>query len=300
MMAESQGGLIMTEQLLAAGLNRQAIKRRRDSGMLMVVLPGVYRLAGSPSSWILSVRATHMWLRTRGVLSHHCAGALQSLVEGTPRPIDVSTTGYLRSPHDAIRIRRVTQLETRDLRWFDGMRITNATRTVIDMAGDLDRERLDHVIDEARRRRLVAEGPIREALARLGTQGRPGAAQIAKILEEGEFQLPVPGSPFERRFLQFLDVHLFMPPERQYEIFDHRGDFVARVDFAYPDLMIAIECDGKKHHFGARAWERDVERRSRLAALGWKVIHVSWEMLTKRPDELLALLRGVLGRATLC
>jgi hypothetical protein len=30
------------------------------------------------------------------------------------------------------------------------------------------------------------------------------------------------------------------------------------------------------------------------------VIHVSWEMLTKRPDELLALLRGVLGRATLC
>jgi hypothetical protein len=236
MMAESQGGLITTEQLLAAGLNRQAIKRRRDSGMLMVVLPGVYRLAGSPSSWILSVRATHMWLRTRGVLSHHCAGALQSLVEGTPRPIDVSTTGYLRSPHTAIRIRRVTQLETRDLRWFDGMLITNATRTVIDLAGD---------------------------------------------------------------FLQFRDAHLFMPPERQYEIFDDRGDFVARVDFAYPDLMIAIECDGKKHHFGARDWERDIERRSKLAALGWKVIHISWDMLTKRPDELLALLREMLGRATL-
>jgi len=123
---------------------------------------------------------------------------------------------------------------------------------------------------------------------------------MAEILEEGEFRRPVPGSPFERRLLQFLKAHLFPEPLRQHEIFDDQDQFVARVDFAYPPLMIAIECDGKKHHFGTRAWEHDVERRSRLAALGWRVIHISWDLITNRSDELLALLRGMLGNATIC
>lgn len=56
------------------------------------------------------------------------------------------------------------------------MRITNAMRTVIDLAGILDRDRLDNVIDEARRRRVIAERPIREAIERLGGQGRSGRA----------------------------------------------------------------------------------------------------------------------------
>lgn len=233
-------------------------------------------------------------------MSHRTSAALQSLVEGFPRPIEISTTGYLRSPHKDIKVRRVVDLSSRDLRWFDGIRITNPTRTVIDLAGVLDRRRLDLAIDEARRRRLIAERPIRETLQRLGRQGRSGAALMAKILEEGEFQLPVPGSPFERRLLHFLDAHLFPLPERQYEVFDNHGVFAARVDFAYPHLKVAIECDGRKHHFGTRSWESDVERRSRLAALGWRVIHISWELLTARPEELLSLLRRTLGIATLC
>lgn len=300
MLAENQGGLVSSEQLVDLGLNRQAIKRRRDSGLLIELLSGVYKLAGTPANWFLFVRATHVWLRERGALSHQTSAALQSLVEGTPRPIEISTTGYLRSPHENICVRRVVDLPSRDLRWFDGMRITNPTRTVFDLAGVLDRRRLDLVIDEARRRRLIAERPIRETLERLGRQGRSGAGLMAKILEEGEeVQLPVPGSRFERKFLQFLDAHLFPIPERQYEIFDDQDRFVARVDFAYPHLMIAIECDGKKHHFGTRAWEDDVERRSKLAALGWRVIHISWDLLVTRPGELLALLRGMLGNATI-
>ncbi|MGH2776299.1 MAG: hypothetical protein ACRDJT_12815 [Actinomycetota bacterium] len=41
------------------------------------------------------------------------------------------------------------------------------------------------------------------------------------------------------------------------------------------------------------------ERGSRLSALGWLVIHVSWDMLVNRPDELEALIRGALGQPTL-
>jgi len=139
---------------------------------------------------------------------------------------------------------------------------------------------------------LIAERPLRKALDRLGGRGRSGTKRLARLIDEGEFGLPVPESPFERRFLHFLDAHALRQPERQHEIEDATGGLVARVDFAYPDLMIAIECDGKKHHFGTNDWERDLERRSRLAALGWRVIHISWDMLVNRSGDVPAPLAG--------
>ena len=119
------------------------------------------------------------------------------------------------------------------------------------------------------------------------------------MLDEGVFQLPIPGSRFERRLLHFIEAHSLRMPERQYVVSGDGGETVARVDFAYPDLMVAIECDGKKHHFGKDDWESDLARRSRLAALEWRVVHISWDVLANRPQELLELLQGVLGQPAL-
>jgi very-short-patch-repair endonuclease len=46
-------------------------------------------------------------------------------------------------------------------------------------------------------------------------------------------------------------------------------------------------------------WEHDVVRRSKLAALGWLVIHVSWHMLVHEPDEVERLIRGAIGQPSL-
>jgi very-short-patch-repair endonuclease len=298
LIAERQRGLITGHQLRELGFTGQSVKRRKVSGLLVPVLAGVYRTAGIPLDWLLLVRAAHLWLRSRGALSHRTSATLQGLVEDRS-VVEVSTTGYLRAPHKDIRIHRVAQLDTRDLRWFDDMRITNPVRTVVDMAGVLHPRRFDHLVDECRRRRLVADRPLREALDRLGGRGRSGTRRLTRLLDSGEFELPVPESPFERGFLQFLHMYRLRQPERQHVIKDVRGRPIARVDFAYPDLMIAIECDGKKHHFGTNDWERDLERRSKLAALGWRVIHISWDMLVNRPQELLELLQEALGQPTL-
>ncbi len=294
LIAESQRGLITGSQLHELGYTSQSIKRRKDSGLLVPVLASVYRLAGVPLDWLLLVRATHLWLRSRGVLSHRTSATLQGLLDYRIM-VEVSTTGFLRAPHPKVQVHRVTDLETQDLRHFDAMRITNPVRTVVDLAGILPPRRFDHLIDEGRRRMLIAEKPLREALDRLGGRGRTGTRKLSRLLDVGEFELPVPGSPFERKFLHFLEDHAVRRPERQYEIKDAAGSLVARVDFAYPDLMVAIECDGKKHHFGTREWEFDLERRSRLAAMGWRVIHISWDMLVNRPDELLRLLMDAIG-----
>jgi hypothetical protein len=249
-------GLLTRAQLEAAGLDKAARGRRVKSGLLVPVFPGVFRIAAVPESWMQWVRATWLWLRARGALSHLTAASLMRLVEDQPFPIEVSSTiRSLKSPSDRITVHRVGELDSRDLRWLKDMRVTNPLRTVFDLAGSLKPERLELVLDEARRRRLVAERPLRDLLDRLGRCGRSGTRQLRALLDSGEMSSPTPGSPFERKFLQFLRRRALPPADRQVPIYDAYGNFVARVDFAYPGLKIAIECDSKKHHFGRGDWE---------------------------------------------
>jgi very-short-patch-repair endonuclease len=58
-------------------------------------------------------------------------------------------------------------------------------------------------------------------------------------------------------------------PVAQFRVFDEEG-FVARVDFAYPELRIAIEYDGLGHG-ERRAFLSDRRRLNRLVAAGWIV-----------------------------
>jgi very-short-patch-repair endonuclease len=295
-----QDGLISREQLEIEGLSESARRRRVWAGALIPVLPGVYRSPVATECWLQYVRATWMWLRGRGVLSHLTSASLLGLVENEVFPVEVtSPLSSLKPPSDRVTVHRVKQLEPRDIRVIDGMHITTPVRSIVDLAGSVPRHQFELVLDEARRRRLVAERPLREALDRLGRQGRSGIKLLRAVLDSGELQRPVPGSPFERRFIQFLDRRRLPVAERQFDIHDHEGNFVARVDFAYPELKVAIECDGRKHHFGLGDWEHDVVRRSKLAALGWLVIHVSWHMLVHEPDEVERLIRGAIAQPSL-
>ncbi|MGH2700323.1 MAG: DUF559 domain-containing protein [Actinomycetota bacterium] len=298
--AETQLGLITEDQLRSMGLSNEARRRRVRERLMLPVLPGICRLPGFEESWRQFVQATWMWLGGRGALSHTTSATMQGILNKGTWPIHLSSMQMsLKSPSDQIVVHRVKMLEGRDLRWFEGIRITNAIRTLFDLAGLLDEDSFDFALDEARRRRLVAERPLREILDRLGTRGRAGSKLLSHVLCSGEMERGIPGSPFERHFLQFARRRSLPLPERQFCIRNETGVEVARVDFAYPDLRIAIECDGKKHHFGVTEWERDVERRSRLAALGWLVIHVSWDMLVHDPDRLELLIRGALGQPSL-
>lgn len=67
------------------------------------------------------------------------------------------------------------------------------------------------------------------------------------------------------------------------------------MDAAYPEGMLALEADGYRWHAGRRAWLRDLRRRNRMAALGWRVLHVTHSDLRDRPGEVVAEVRSLLG-----
>ena len=80
--------------------------------------------------------------------------------------------------------------------------------------------------------------------------------------------------PTRIRFNKFdsqIEEHLFdafkelgLKPELQYHV------KVFRLDMAFPDIKIAIECDGWKFHTGEHNWRKDRYRQKRIEEEGWK------------------------------
>ena len=93
-----------------------------------------------------------------------------------------------------------------------------------------------------RQAHFVATSTRRTPPERASTRG--GALQdlIEDIAAHGATD-----SPLETRFLQLLRRSRLPAPRRQYEIHDE-GTFIARVDFAYPEIRLAVEVDGYRFH----------------------------------------------------
>ena len=68
------------------------------------------------------------------------------------------------------------------------------------------------------------------------------------------------------------------------------------VDFAVPDVLVAVEVDGWAAHGRRTAFERDRARHLDLAARGWLVVRLTWWAVTNRPGHCFGQLKAVLLR----
>jgi very-short-patch-repair endonuclease len=66
-------------------------------------------------------------------------------------------------------------------------------------------------------------------------------------------------------------------------------------DLSYPELRIAIEYDGDVHR-DQRQWRKDVARQRRLEELGWIIVHVMADDITRDPGPFLAAVRAARAR----
>ena len=106
-------------------------------------------------------------------------------------------------------------------------------------------------------------------LDRLARRGRAGTLKFREALERHTADDALTESEASTLLLRLLADHGLPAPVPQYEIRDRDGRLVARADFAYPDLKIAIEYDSYRHHLGKEALVRDSGRRNAVVALGW-------------------------------
>jgi very-short-patch-repair endonuclease len=60
------------------------------------------------------------------------------------------------------------------------------------------------------------------------------------------------------------------------------------IDFAYPDVRLAIEVDGYAKRDSRQALEHDDARQNRLLRAGWRVLRFTWHNVVHEPAAVAA------------
>jgi hypothetical protein len=268
--SSKQYGVFSRDQATSAGFSPSAIVRRLRNGEWLHVFPGVYRLSSVPRSWKQDVMAALLWAGEGSVASHRTAAALLGLGEIAPGVLEISLSKS-RRPIRGIALHRTGEIPSCDHAKLDRLRITTVARTLVDLGAVVDDDTLEVAVEDVLRRRLTSVEQLQRRLKQLAAKGRPGPLALRRVLAKRYPGNWISGSTLEVKVMQAMRRHGVPPAVPQFQVKDGDRE-VARVDFAYPDVMLAIECESYEHHSEREDWVRDVRRYNELVSIGWGVI----------------------------
>lgn len=274
--ATAQHGLISRSQALGAGLSRQAIGRRLETGRWTLLRPGVYAVGAPPSTWHQQVLSACLAGGPDVVVSHRSAARLWGLVDADGRT-EVTVAGDRRVRLPGVRVHQSILLPELDRVVREQVPVTSLSRTLADVASHQDPRTVGQWVDQAMRQEALDLRDLRCCLARLAGPGRRDLRPIRAALD-----LRAPGwdpgdSALEARALHALHHGGLPAPVQQHPVRRPNGA-VAELDLAYLPEKVAIELDGWAEHGKRGAFERDRARRNDLTLLGWEVYQFTWAM----------------------
>jgi hypothetical protein len=274
--ARTQHGLLTIAQALEAGLTPTAVQWRLDSGRWERMHDSVYRVAGLPASYRQRNLAACLRIGPEAAVSHRAAAVLHELLRYREPPTEVTTT-RLRSPElDGVVVHRLADLHPTWVADVDGIPVTTVARTLVDLGAVAALGTVEAALDRAVGLRKVALRDVRHAMIAVARQGRHGVGKIRRLLE-ARGVAALPSGIFEARMASLLRNASLPPATPEHVVRDDHGGFVAIVDFAYPDVRLAIEVDGYEAHTGLRAFTSGHQRDRLLLDAGWEALHFTWD-----------------------
>lgn len=267
--AEQHHGVFGTQELHELGVPDHVRSHRLTSGRWELVFDRVYRIVGTPLTWRGRVLAACWAGGRRAVASHRTAAELWKLPGRSTATVEITCPRWRRARHGGLVVHESLTPPAEDRATIDAIPATSVPRTLFDLSSVVRPSVLDLAIENALRRGLTSKPELEQTLSRLARRGRPGTQQFRRAVALHVGDRAPTESEAELRLLRLLERLGFATPVPQYEIRGDDGRLVARVDFAYPDLKIAIEYDSYAHHLGAEAHDRDGARRNAIVGREW-------------------------------
>lgn len=281
-----QHGVVARRQLLELGLSAQAIQHRIERGRLHPVERGVYAV-GRPAlslhgRWMAAV----LTCGPRAVLSYGSAAALWGIGKEGRDAIEVSIAASSVRRRDGLLIYRRPNLRPEDVVLRKRIPVTSLVRTLVDLAGRLDRPDLERMVGEADRLGLVSTEALGDALS--AYPGKRGVGRLRGMLADRTFRLT--DSELERRFLRLVATIGLPAPET--------GRWLNgfKVDFYWPVLGLVVETDGLRYHRTPVQQGRDRRRDQAHAAAGLTSLRFTHAQVRFEPDLVLKTLLAVASR----
>jgi very-short-patch-repair endonuclease len=276
--AARQHGVVSFRQLIGAGLGKNAIARRTQSGRLHRVRRGVYAVGhpglSSEEVWTAAILACGNGFAgaARGsvltawgaALSHRsAAGLFWDLLPVGDLPVDVNCPGDGgRQKRKGIRLHRSKSLSGEHVTLRRGIPVTTPARTISDLGG------------------VVSARLVRRATRQ---------AEILGLLTGSGIVTDHSRSDVERDFLRLCLRHRIPRPEVNVQV----GRWT--VDFLWRRLRVAVETDSYRFHRGSVAFEDDHSRDLGLRSLGFEVRRYTAAQIDDSPPQVAADLRKALA-----
>jgi hypothetical protein len=280
-LARRSHGIVTRSELLAAGLGRGQIERKRKRGYLLDEFAGVYRVGHQAPSTDATYMAAVKACGEGAVLSGIAAAHLYGLIKGSPPPPHVNAPRERRV--SGVVTKRSPQIERTVHR---SIPITSVARTLVDLAGTLSLRDLARACHEAGVKYRTTPGQVDAVLVR--HPNSPGAGKLRKVLR-GE--APVTASALERRFVELLTEHGLPLPVT------NRAAGTFRVDCRWPDVRLTVELDSYRFHNSRHAWEQDRRREREARARGDDFRRYTYGDVCEDPRSMLCELRALLRGA---
>ena len=289
--ASRQHGVVARRQLLALGIGADAINHRLARERLHPVHRGVY-LVGHPVPAPLAKEMAAVLACGEGaVLTHEsAASAVWRLCSETRGPTHITLPSRSNRSRPGIRVHRTRALEPHDLRRRRGLPVTAPARTLLDLALVFSLRDLRRAYEGARVQRLLRDSELLAAMDR--SPGHRGAPALRAVLEEG-VRPSITRSEAEVRVLDLLRA-ADIPPSAT-----NAGVGRYQVDFLWRRERLIVEVDGFTYHASRAAFERDRQRDAELQAAGYRVMRVTWNQISSRPEAIVARVAQALAIARL-
>jgi hypothetical protein len=280
--ASRQHSLVTWNQALAVGLDRRTLCRWIENGRLLTQHDGVFALPGAAATTEQAMWAAWLACGPDAVFSHRRAGAEWEIDRSGTSLLEMTVPRQRRPAPAGVILHRLADMRPDHLRWRNGLPFTSPARTLVDLGAVLRPRQVEKALERALVERLVTCGGVRLVLDDVARKGRAGAGVIRSILDGRPLGEAIPDGMLEPVMAKLLRDYGLPPAVFQHPV-KHEGRRM-KIDFAYPELKIAIEVDGYVTHRTIDELQDDDERQNLLVDLGWIVLRFTWRHVHNEPD----------------
>jgi very-short-patch-repair endonuclease len=201
-------------------------------------------------------------------------------------PVHITIAGANRGRRPGILVHRVAYLEPHEVTMLDGIPITAQMRTLVDLAGTVRHRELERAVGRAEDQHLVSRSALLTQME--AYRRRRGTGMLRRILESQNTPV-LTRSEAEERFLLLIRKAGLPTPEANTDVADHE------VDFLWRRQRLVVEVDGFAYHSSPGRFESDRRRDADLAAIGYRVLRVTWRQMLNEPEKVLVRLAQTLA-----
>jgi very-short-patch-repair endonuclease len=287
-------GWFRSRDAVARGVSPSTLTRLRSRRIIHTPSRGLNWLTCFPDTWEGRAIAALWSAGSHAALARWAALRLLRNGSGSPA-IDLVVPRHVTVTGTATHLRQHARLAMADVVSQGGFRFTSAAFTVCDLAPLLPVGDLVRIAD-----RFVAERIFElDELAAMVRRFRAieGVETLREMLTQLDPASRWTRSDGERAWARLLRAAGVPTPVANARVIDADGRR-RYLDFAWPDLRVAVELDLHPSHGTTVGRRNDGTRQNALVLNGWTVLRFDLADVMSRPDHVIRTVRQAIAQAT--